>query len=193
MDNPLSRHFLSMAYNNAWSNHRLYKACAQLSQAEFVAPRTNFFPTIKATLNHNLTVDWLYIDALEREMRDEAPNPDCKQFFRPEEPFASCAELLREQTLADRRLIAYCRQLDDAGLNRYVTIERPTVVQKDTRTRLLSHLLQHQIHHRGQAHAMLAGTSVAPPQLDEFFCQGEYSLRADDFAELGWSEEAIWN
>ena len=34
---------------------------------------------------------------------------------------------------------------------------------------LLPHLFQHQIHHRGQAHAMLAGTGVAPPQLDEFF------------------------
>ena len=35
-------------------------------------------------------------------------------------------------------------------------------------TVLLLHLFQHQIHHRGQAHAMLSGTEVAPPQLDEF-------------------------
>ena len=34
---------------------------------------------------------------------------------------------------------------------------------------VLAHLFQHQIHHRGQAHAMLAGTDVKPPQLDEFF------------------------
>ncbi len=34
---------------------------------------------------------------------------------------------------------------------------------------VLAHLFQHQIHHRGQAHAMLAGTPVPPPQLDEFF------------------------
>ena len=34
---------------------------------------------------------------------------------------------------------------------------------------VLAHLFQHQIHHRGQAHAMLAGTDVPPPQLDEFF------------------------
>ena len=64
MSNLLSRHFLSMAYNNAWSNHRLLKACALLSQPDFVAHRTSFFPSIKATLNHNLTVDWFYIDAL---------------------------------------------------------------------------------------------------------------------------------
>jgi uncharacterized damage-inducible protein DinB len=58
--------------------------------------------------------------------------------------------------------------------------------------RLLSHLFEHQIHHRGQVHAMLSGTSIAPPQLDEFFCAGESGLRAADFAELGWTEALIW-
>ncbi len=55
----------TMAYNNAWSNHRLLSACAALSQSEFEAPRTSFFPSIQATLNHILTVDWFYVDALE--------------------------------------------------------------------------------------------------------------------------------
>jgi uncharacterized damage-inducible protein DinB len=58
--------------------------------------------------------------------------------------------------------------------------------------RLLLHVFQHQIHHRGQAHAMLSGTSVQPPQLDEFFSADESALRAHEFAELGWTEEAIW-
>jgi hypothetical protein len=39
---------------------------------------------------------------------------------------------------------------------------------------------------------MLVGTRVAPPQLDEFFCTGEAPLRAQDFAELGFSEAALW-
>ena len=39
---------------------------------------------------------------------------------------------------------------------------------------------------------MLSATSVSPPQLDEFFSVGEAPLRADEFAELGWSEEKIW-
>ena len=59
-------------------------------------------------------------------------------------------------------------------------------------TRLLAHLFQHQIHHRGQVHAMLAGTTVAPPQLDEFFCANEAHLRAGELAEIGLSEAAIW-
>ena len=58
--------------------------------------------------------------------------------------------------------------------------------------RLLMHLFQHDIHHRGQAHAMLSSTSVAPPQLDEFFPAEEAPLRAEEFAELGWTEETVW-
>jgi len=55
----------SMAYNNAWANHRFLSSCAGLSQAEFEAPRTSFFPSIQATLNHILIVDRFYVDALE--------------------------------------------------------------------------------------------------------------------------------
>lgn len=39
---------------------------------------------------------------------------------------------------------------------------------------------------------MLSETSVAPPQLDEFFAEGEASLRAGEFAELGWTEDTVW-
>ncbi|HTD05164.1 DinB family protein [Undibacterium sp.] len=189
---PLSHHFLTMAYNNAWANHRLLKACGQLSQEEFTATRTSFFPTIRATLGHILTVDWFYLDAMERELRGEVPNPDCRSFFKNREPFATGAEMQQAQAATDRRLIAYCAQQKDEDLGRYVTIERPGKAQRDTRTRLLAHLFQHQIHHRGQVHAMLAGTNVPPPQLDDFFCAGDAEYRAEDFAELGWSEDDVW-
>jgi len=191
MSNLLSRHFLSMAYNSALSNHRLLKACARLTQADFVAHRTSFFPSIKATLNHNLSVDWFYIDALEREQRNEPPHPQIMSFFDPEEPFDTCVDLQREQQLADRRLIDYCAHLTDDTLDRPVTLLRPRAKQQETRTRLLGHVFQHQIHHRGQVHAMLAGTSVAPPQLDEFFCDFDAELRAADLAEIGLSESAV--
>ena len=58
--------------------------------------------------------------------------------------------------------------------------------------RLLLHLFQHDVHHRGQAHCMLSGTGVKPPQLDEFFSIAEAPLREAEFVELGWTEEEIW-
>ena len=39
---------------------------------------------------------------------------------------------------------------------------------------------------------MLAGTRVAPPPLDDFFCAGDAPHRAQDLAELGFSEAELW-
>jgi uncharacterized damage-inducible protein DinB len=189
---PLARHFFTMACNNAWANHRLLTACCQLSQADFVATRTSFFPSLKATLNHNVTVDWYYVDALERAFRGEAPNTEPSRFFTPEEPFDTCTELQQAQQAVDRRLVDACATLTEAQLEMPVPVQRRAGIQTENATRLLAHLFQHQIHHRGQAHAMLAGTSVKPPQLDEFFCANEAHLRAAELAVLGLSEAAIW-
>ena len=189
----LSHHFVTMAYNNAWANERLLRACGQLSQAEFAAARTSFFPSLKATLNHNLTVDWYYVDALERSLHGQPVNAEPLRFFEPEEPFATCADLHAAQRAVDHRLIVACTALTEAQLEQPVAIPRSRGVKHETVTRLLAHLFQHQIHHRGQAHAMLAGTKVKPPQLDEFFCADdarEYAL--PELAELGYPEAAIW-
>jgi uncharacterized damage-inducible protein DinB len=188
----LAHHFFTMAANNAWANLRLLTACARLTQAEFVAPRIGFFPSIKATLNHNLTVDWYYVDALERALQGRPVNPAARACFEPEEPFAACAPLQAAQLAVDRRLLDCCRGLDETRLALPVAILRVVGVLYEPVTRLLGHLFQHQIHHRGQAHAMLAGTTVAPPQLDEFFCANEAHLRAEELAALGLTEAAIW-
>ena len=189
---PLALHLATLAYNNAWANHRLLAACSKLSPAEFVATRTSFFPTLKATLNHNLTVDWYYVDALERSLRGQLPNLQSGRFYEPEEPFDTCAALSEAQHAVDRRLVDLCVALTDADLERPIAVPRRAGILYESTTRLLMHLFQHQIHHRGQAHAMLAGTSVKPPQLDEFFCANEAHLRATELAELGYSEEVIW-
>jgi len=49
---------------------------------------------------------------------------------------------------------------------------------------VLAHLFTHQIHHRGQVHDMLSATSVAPPQLDEFFLRSDRALRETELKTL---------
>jgi uncharacterized damage-inducible protein DinB len=177
--------FRVMAYNNAWSNHRLLSACTALTQSEFEAPRTGFFPSIQATLNHILIIDRFYVDALEGGALGPAAwaNPV---------PCPTLSELHPAQAAVDRRLIAWCESLDENGLGRTIDVHRGTRVQRERADRLLLHLFQHQVHHRGQAHAMLCGTRVPPPQLDEFYSVDEAPLRATEFEQLGWTEAGIW-
>jgi uncharacterized damage-inducible protein DinB len=193
MPKDLAHHFATMAYNNAWSNHRLLSAIGRLSQEDFVAKRTSFFPSIAATLNHNVTVDWYYVDAIERGLRGQPVTPDARKFFNPAEPFAQCGALHAAQRAVDRRLVDLCVALTPDALDTPVALLRGSgAIEHESTARTLAHLFQHQIHHRGQAHAMLAGTVVAPPQLDEFFCANEAHLRAAELAELGYSEAQIW-
>ncbi|WP_020592758.1 DinB family protein [Kiloniella laminariae] len=184
---PLIQPYRSSAYNNAWTNYRLLKACEQLDQKELVAKRSGFFPSILHTLNHILTVDRFYISALEGSCIGHSA-------FDPEISCQLLSDLNREQRLADTRLLAFCKQLTAEQLSQRTVLVHGERLQHERIDKTLLHLFQHQIHHRGQVHAMLAGTSVSPPQLDEFFLddESEKASRRDDFLALGFSEEEIW-
>lgn len=186
MPSSLVQTFRAFAHNNAWANRRLLTACEKLSQAEFEAERKSFFPSLQETLNHLYYVDLFYIDALDGGWLGT-------KAWANQIPFPTVAGLKPAQAALDRRLIALCDALTPESLDGTVRINRDTRVQNERRDRLLMHLFQHQIHHRGQAHAMLSGTTIAPPQLDEFFAAEEAPLRASEFAELGWTEATIWN
>ena len=168
----------ALARNNAWSNYRLHNACAQLSEREYRAERVSFFPSLPLTLSHILTVDWYYLDALERGGRGYA-------VFEKDEPFETLAELTAAQRASDRRLIAFCEGLTPDTASDAVILDRGAQGQfEETADAVLMHLFVHQIHHRGQAHAILSGTSVKPPQLDEFFLAQDLPLRAGDLRAL---------
>jgi uncharacterized damage-inducible protein DinB len=178
----LLAHNRRMTRNNRWSNDRIHRAVQMLKPGEFEAPRTSFFPSIKATLNHILAVDHLYLDFLEEGGIGAAAHDDF-------EPFDTAVPLAQAQSVSDRRLIAFCDGLTPADLGRRVVTDR----RQDGRILerigdLLAHLFLHQIHHRGQVHAMMSGTSVKPPQLDEFLLDYDLPLRRDEVERLGLGE-----
>lgn len=175
------RVFCKLARNNRLANFRLHQACFGLSQEALIAPRVSFFPTLRATLNHIYIVDRFYIDALQGGTLGPAA-------FAQVEPFATVAELRIAQAELDETLIAFVDGLDEDGLAASVNIHRGARIQQDRCDDVLSHLFQHQTHHRGQAHAMLSGTGIKPPQLDEFIVGDDAKARKDEMDALGWTE-----
>jgi uncharacterized damage-inducible protein DinB len=175
-------HFVAMARNNAWANHRLLVACEALTPEEFAAPRTSFFPSLRATLNHILLVDRYYIDALEGL-------DALRHFTGPAPDFAGAVVLRPVQAALDKRLLAFCERQTGETLDRDCVLPRLNrEPPPSTVSAILAHLFQHQIHHRGQAHAMLSSTRVKPPQLDDFFLAGDLPLRRDELRALGLPE-----
>ena len=170
---------------NRLANHRLHAAMAPLTRDELHAPRTSFFPSLMATLQHILAVDVYYIAALHREA-------DMVQQYERAPRHDTLATLAPAQGQADARLIAFCDSLDGAGAEGVIELQRTDHVQRERVAHVLAHLLAHQVHHRGQVHAMLASTRIAPPQLDEFLLPSEAHLRVADMAALGWREADVY-
>lgn len=174
------------AQANRLANHRLHRAMAALAPGEWLAPRVGFFPSLAATLNHVLAVDLYYTGSLLGE-------PDQAAGWARFVPADSLAALRERQAASDERLIAFCSGLDVPACQRVVALERAGGrLQRERVAHVLAHLFMHQTHHRGQAHAMLSGTSVAPPQLDDFLMPSEPHVRIDDMATLGWDEAAVY-
>jgi uncharacterized damage-inducible protein DinB len=175
----LLTHNRQMARNNLWSNDRLYRTVCALQPGEFEAPRTSFFPSIKETLNHIYSIDLFYFDMLEEAGEGLA-------IFGRLADFDDAGKLAVAQADFDRKLVAYCDALSTSDLDRRVTTDRDEAGQIPERIGdLLAHLFLHQIHHRGQVHAMLSGTSVKPPQLDEFFLDYDLRFRKQEVERLG--------
>jgi uncharacterized damage-inducible protein DinB len=155
--------WLAMALNNAWANATLFKTLTTFDQDIFIAPRPGFFPSLAATMNHIHEVDLFYLDALEaggqgRGVYDRVPVTDA-------------TELANLQMGADMRLASFCNGIAPRTLVETRTTDRKTGPVKETVANLLLHLIQHQIHHRGQAHAQLSHAGIAPPQLDDFYLE----------------------
>jgi uncharacterized damage-inducible protein DinB len=170
---------------NALANHRLGRTIAALPAADWTAPRTGFFPSLSGTLNHVLAVDLYYIAALHRD-------PDPRAAYVGFRPCAEVAAWRAQQRAGDERLIALCDALDGAAIDAVVELPRRDHVQRERAGHVLAHLFNHQVHHRGQAHAMLSATAAPPPQLDEFLMPSEAPLRRADMAELGWDETTVY-
>jgi len=152
--------FQMFAGYNAWANHRLHAACAQLDEADYKAERGAFFGSIHGTLNHLLVTDRMW----RARLRGETLPPHGLDAVI----FHDLTTLREARVHEDTALSAYVAGLTDdqvAGEFRWTRMADGTeVVQPLWAT--LAHLFNHQTHHRGQVHGLLSQAGLDPPTLD---------------------------
>ncbi len=155
--------FLRMALNNAWANATLYLALKTLSEVDFWAPRPGFFGSLGRTMNHIYEVDLYYIDALTEGGRGRS--------VYDRDDIRDAASLAAAQADSDMTFARFAAEITPEGLANPCRTERRDGVTTERADHLILHLVQHQIHHRGQAHAMLSHAGIDPPQLDDFYLE----------------------
>ncbi|WP_455372340.1 DinB family protein [Limibacillus halophilus] len=159
----MKEHFLSLANYNAWANERLYEAVEHLPEGAWSAPReAAFFTSIRGTLNHILLADRAWMDRLEGHP---------PRFSSLDEMLHDDFESLRaDRKLEDRRILSYCDELKQSSLLNDIEYRTVGGQQMVTRhDRILTHLFNHQTHHRGQAHALILEAGAEPPPLDYIY------------------------
>ncbi len=152
-------HFLRLAAYNAWANERLYDAAAALPEDRLTGSNGAFFDSLFGTLTHILIADRIWLHRLTGEgpihtnLRDR--------------PFETLGDLWRQREAMDRRIEAYVTSLPEAAFAGEVHYNNTRGDPHHLpRTVILTHLFNHQTHHRGQVHHMLSAYGMAPPPLD---------------------------
>lgn len=141
----------TMAAYNAEMNRRIYDAAARLSDEERRKDRGAFWKSIHGTLNHILWGDTIWM--IRFDNWEKLPG-GIKESDGHHQDFLALREA---RTLADRRLCAWAERVDAEWLKGELTWFS-AVMNKEMRKShglLVTHIFNHQTHHRGQVHAML--------------------------------------
>ncbi len=151
------RHFQMFADYNRWANERVYEACAVLSEEEFRTETGAFFGSAHRTLNHLLVADRIW----QKRFTDLGDAPATLDAIL----FEDFAEMRAARESQDRQIIDWVDTLTEANLAAiisYSPVTMPTKIEQPLGP-ILSHVFNHQTHHRGQVHTIL--TSLGKPSL----------------------------
>jgi uncharacterized damage-inducible protein DinB len=144
----------TMAQYNEWMNSRLYAVCATLPESALREDRGAFFKSVYATLNHIAYADLAF---LSRFTGDPALVPELGADL-----FGSFAALRRERGALDARLLAWSATLEPDWLAEPLTYTSKVDGKARTVARwlLVTHVFNHQTHHRGQVTTLLSQRGV---------------------------------
>ena len=151
-----------MARYNRWQNENLYGAADALSDAERQRTRGAFFGSIHATLNHLLWGDRIWMSRLAGTPRPEGGIPQSVSLY------ADWNDLKRERAAFDTVIVDWADQLEDASLAGELTWFSGAIKAEVRKPKwlLVTHMFNHQTHHRGQVQCMLTQAGSKPGDTD---------------------------
>jgi uncharacterized damage-inducible protein DinB len=158
----------TMAAYNSEMNRRLYAAASRLPDAARRADRGAFWGSIHGTLNHLVWGDRIWMARFAGWPKPRVPMPESAGLI------GDFAELAAARETLDAALSAWAAQVGEAWLAGEETWHSGAAQRMQTHPRslLVTHLFNHQTHHRGQVHAMLTAAGERTGDTDLFLVLG---------------------
>mgnify|MGYP005852214907 CR=1 FL=1 len=153
-------YYATMAEYNQWMNQKLYAIYAEIPDEKRKEDLGAFFKSIHGTLNHLLYGDRAWIGRFTQQ-----------PFFMPNmgtEMYDSFEELRQAREEMDQTILDWAAALSVEWLNQ--PFEYTSNIDKQTRSLptwlLVTHLFNHQTHHRGQLTTLLKQLGHDPGTTD---------------------------
>ncbi len=151
-----------MARYNRWQNENLYAVADALAPAERTRERGAFFGSIQGTLSHLMWGDRMWMNRFAAVERPQVPIKQSPALY------PDWDELKAARRALDDTIIAWADGVDPEWLKGELTwysgaagreLSRPVWV-------LVTHMFNHQTHHRGQVHCLLTQVGGKPHDTD---------------------------
>ena len=141
-----------------WANELTLDAVMALSADEVTRDLRNSFPSVRDTLVHVMSAEWVWLSRLEGTSPTAMPEK-WRTYDR--------TQIRAEWTELARRLGDFDARLEDADLDRVVDYRAINGQQySSTVGQILRHLVNHSTYHRGQVTTMLRQLEGKPVTTD---------------------------
>ncbi|MBE7635335.1 damage-inducible protein DinB [Sneathiella sp. P13V-1] len=155
----MKEHFAILAAYNKWANNLLFEVVLKLNEEEFHRDIKGFFKSVCGTLNHIMVGDLLWMERLQ----GGGPKPATLDTVL----HTNAVDLWKARQETDERLIRLVDTLDPAKYGDILNYKNSRgEVQNTQISHILTHIINHQTHHRGQCHQSLTQLGKEAPSID---------------------------
>ena len=146
---------------NAWANQRIFDACAALTPEQFTKPLASSFPSVRGTLVHIVSGEWLWFDLWQGQ------SPSSEKFKGYVAKFTDLASIRTGWLELEKERKRFLEGLSAADLDHVIeyTNQRGHRFAYALR-RMLQHVVNHSTYHRGQVITLFHHLGAKPCATD---------------------------
>jgi uncharacterized damage-inducible protein DinB len=172
-------YFVVLSDYQQWANDRLFAALGGLDSSLLNSPQGLFFNSIHHTADHILQVNRLWCARL----RGEAYPADFKRILYPD--WNQLIEVTQSQSA---ELSLWLEARDEAFFDERVAFTSSNGQAREMWVRdVLTHMMNHQTHHRGQISAVITRLGGAAPEMDYFY----YKIEMDGYLQTVRADQSL--